>query len=413
MKKTLLVMVSEIGRTLRRKAFTIFSLGLPILMGIVVLVLGFVNRDAGAATLPTEPETPALKEQVGEGYVDEGELIEVLPDGIPSGWLTEYADQTAAQAALDEGEISAFYVIPANYVQSGEIIYVKPEYGLIEENLNTEGIAWVLLVNLLGGDTELAGNLWNPFEEQVTQLASPSGEQAEDNLFTDLLPTLMTVILYMAIILPSGVLVTAVLDVKKNRVLEVLMSSVSPLQMITGKILALGLLGLLQVALWVSVLWMTTRLGGQPLGIPAGFELPTQLLVWSFVYFILGYAMYGGLLAGVGALAPEVKDTKGASVLVMSPLIAVYVFVIVLVTQPESVLAMVLSLFPLTAPVGMIARMTVMEVPAWQPVLAAVLQLLTAIFIVRSVARLFRAQHLLSGQTFNVNRFLRALTGRV
>ena len=412
MNKTLLVMVSEIGRTLRRKAFTIFAFGMPILMGIVVLVVTIVNRDAGTAMLPTEAETPAVAEQVREGYVDEGGLIELLPSGIPSGWLTEYGDQATAQVALEDGEISAFYVIPANYVESGDIIYVKPEYGPIKDNIDTTGMQWILLVNLLEGDTELAGKVWNPYEAQVTQLASRSGEEAEESLFTDLLPTIMTVILYMAIILPSGVLVTAVLDEKKNRVLEVLMSSVSPLQMITGKILALGLLGLLEVALWVGVLWMTVRFGGQPLSIPAGFKLPAQLLVWAFVYFLLGYAMYGGLLAGVGALAPDVKDTKGASFLVMSPLIAVYVFVVVLITRPESVLAVVLSLFPLTAPVGMIARMTVMEVPVWQPVLAALLQLLTAIFIVRSVARLFRAQHLLSGQPFNVNGFLRALAGR-
>jgi ABC-2 type transport system permease protein len=171
-------------------------------------------------------------------------------------------------------------------------------------------------------------------------------------------------------------------------------------------------MGLLQVALWVGVLWMTTRFGGQPLSIPEGFQLPRQLLVWAFVYFILGYGMYGGLLAGVGALAPDVKGTRGASFLVMSPLIAVYVFVVLIITQPEKLIAMVLSLFPLTSPVGMIARMTVMEVPWWQPVLAAALQLLTVIFIVRSVARLFRAQHMLSGQPFDVNRFLRALIGR-
>jgi ABC-2 type transport system permease protein len=168
----------------------------------------------------------------------------------------------------------------------------------------------------------------------------------------------------------------------------------------------------LQVALWVAVVWMTTRFGGQSLSIPPGFELPTQLLVWAFVYFVLGYAMYGGLLAGVGALAPEVKDTKGASVLVMSPLIAVYVFVVLIVTRPDTLLALVISLFPLTAPVGMIARMTVTEVPWWQPVLAAALQMLTVIVIVRSVARLFRAQHMLSGQPFDVNRYLRALAGR-
>ena len=108
MKKTLLVMGSEISRTLQRKAFTIFGFGMPILMGIVVLVLGFVNRDAGTAVLPTEPETPAVVEQVREGYVDEGGLIKVLPSSIPPDWLTEYGDQITAQAALEDGEISAF-----------------------------------------------------------------------------------------------------------------------------------------------------------------------------------------------------------------------------------------------------------------------------------------------------------------
>ena len=153
-------------------------------------------------------------------------------------------------------------------------------------------------------------------------------------------------------------------------------------------------------------------LGGHPLKIPAGFELPPQLLIWSLVYFLLGYGMYGALLAGVGALAPDVKDAKGASFMVMSPLIAVYVFVIVIITNPNGLIALLVSLFPLTSPVGMIARMTAGEVPWWQLALAAALQLLAAIFIVRLVERLFRAQHLLSGQPFNVPRFMRALAGR-
>jgi len=412
MNKTLLVMASEISRTLQRKAFTIFAFVVPILLGIVVLVVMVINRDAGTAPPPSEQEAPAPAEQTGEGYVDQGGLIRMLPPDTPSDWLIEYRDEMAAQAALEAQEISGYYVIPPDYVQSGEITYVQPEFGFIDDDVDTDSLEWVLLVNLLDGNSELASKIWNPIDAKVTHLATDTADDSEESWINELLPTLMTLILYMAIIIPSGVLVTAVLDEKKNRVLEVLMSSTSPLQMITGKILALGLLGLLETATWVGVLWLVIRFGGRPLSIPAGFELPRQLMIWSFVYFLLGYSMYGGLMAGIGALAPEVKDTKAASVMVLSPLIAVYVFVVVIVTQPQKPIAVLLSMFPLTAPVAMIARMTATEVPVWQAVLAAALQALAAILIVRAVARLFRARHLLSGQTFNVNRFLRALTGQ-
>jgi len=194
--------------------------------------------------------------------------------------------------------------------------------------------------------------------------------------------------------------------------MEVLISSLSPQQMIGGKILALGLLGLLQTALWVGVLWAVIRFGGQPLDIPAGFVVPTELLIWAFIYGLLGYAMYGAQMAGLGALAPDVKDASGASFVVLVPLIIVYVFLTAISSAPDGSLALVLSLFPLTSPVGMIARMTQITVPLWQSVLAAVLQALTAVLIVRLVARLFRAQNLLSGQPFSVKHYLRALLGR-
>lgn len=91
--------------------------------------------------------------------------------------------------------------------------------------------------------------------------------------------------------------------------------------------------------------------------------------------------------------------------LLLSPLIAVYIFMIGILTAPDSPFALVMSLFPLTAPVGMIARMTVSDVPVWQAVLSAGLQVLTALFILRLVARLFRAQMLLSGQPFTLRRY--------
>jgi ABC-2 type transport system permease protein len=122
--------------------------------------------------------------------------------------------------------------------------------------------------------------------------------------------------------------------------------------------------------------------------------------------------MYGAQMAGVGALAPDVKDTRGASLVVLAPLILVYMFLTIIVINPDGLFAIVMSLFPLTSPVAMIARMTQTAVPAWQVVLAAGLQLLAAIGIVRLVARLFRAQYLLSGQPFSIGGFYRAMLGR-
>lgn len=126
MNKTLLVMASEIRTTLRRKSFTLFAFGLPLVLGIVVLIVAAVNRDAAAALIANETETPPVVEQVGEGYVDQGGLISTLPSDTPSDWLTEYPDEAAAQAALETEEISAYYVIPADYVETGEIIYAQP-----------------------------------------------------------------------------------------------------------------------------------------------------------------------------------------------------------------------------------------------------------------------------------------------
>ena len=87
-------------------------------------------------------------------------------------------------------------------------------------------------------------------------------------------------------------------------------------------------------------------------------------------------------------------------------------FMIMIFQAPNGIFAMIMSFFPLTAPVGMIARMTQITVPVWQAALSAVLQLLTAVLIVRLVGRMFHAQHLLSGQPFSVKRYFRVLLGQ-
>lgn len=376
MNETLLVMLHEIRLSLRRKAFIVVAFGMPLLLGLVALVFILIGR-----TAPTDTgETTVAITEVVQGYVDQAGLIAQLPDDMPPVQLLAYGDETEAQNALDVGEISGYFVIPADYIDSGEIIYVTNEYSPLSDAINRQGIEWALLVNLLGSP-EQAQAIWQPLNLNVTTVASAaSADEAtnEGNWLVEMFPTLMVLLMYMVIIMPAGMLVTAVTDEKKNRVMEVLLTSVSPRQFIIGKILALGVLGLLETAVWLGVFWSVARFGGQTLNVPPGFTIPRTLMIWVLVYGLLGYAMYGVLLAGLGALVPDIKDARSASFLLMSPLIVAYMFMVAIVQAPDSGAALVLSLFPLTAPVGMIGRMTATTVPLWQSVLSAVLQLLTA-----------------------------------
>ncbi len=412
MNKTLVIMASEIRATLRRKSFVVFAFVIPLLLGLIALGVGVLNREAlSDAVAEAQAATLAGPASSRAGLVDQDALIRTMPESLTAGRLTLYASEAAAQEALAAGEIAGYYVIAPNYVQSGQVTYVTDDFSVLGDRLDSDLLEQVLLVNLLGGDAGLAAAVRQPLQVQTTSLAPPAAP-VEDAWITELFPLFMVLILYMALIIPGGILINALIDEKKNRVMEVLMTSVSPTQMITGKVTALGLLGLAMTALWLGVLWAVSRFGGSALSIPPGFSIPVGLLVWALIYFLGGYAIYGAQFAGIGALAPDINQTKSATWIVMLPIVVAYVFMAVGYTDPTGPLAVALSLFPLTSSVAMIGRMAATEVPMWQSVLAAVLQFATAFVIIRMTARLFRAQYLLTGQTFSVKGYYKVLFGR-
>ena len=147
MTKTWLVMVQEIRANLRRKAFLFFGLGLPILIGVIALIVTIVNRDATSGAMDVSIAGEA--DRITEGLVDEGGLIEFLPANYSQEWLVEFEDEAAAQSALESGEIEAYYILPADYVQTGELTYVKPTHNPLSDHLQTENLEWVILANLL------------------------------------------------------------------------------------------------------------------------------------------------------------------------------------------------------------------------------------------------------------------------
>jgi ABC-2 type transport system permease protein len=241
----------------------------------------------------------------------------------------------------------------------------------------------------------------------------PEAVRDEDNPLTFVVPYATTMLFYIIILASASMLLNSVATEKQNRVMEVLMLSVSPRQILTGKIVGLGLTGLLQTIIYTGISYTLLRISGRTSSVAAGIDLPPTILWWGVVFFLAGYAIYASLMAAVGALVPNLREASQATFIVIFPMIIPLLLMSALIEEPNGVVSLVLSLFPLTAPVAMMTRLAAVSIPLWQPLLAIGLCLLTAAFIIRSVAGLYRAQVLLTGQEFQFKLFFRALLGRV
>jgi ABC-2 type transport system permease protein len=420
MKKTLQIIRYELVSALSRPSFVFFAFGVPI-----IAVLGFLGysliKNSQAAEMNTE-QTQEENKLNAEGYVDYAGLIKVIPSDLPANILVSYQTEAEAKDALELGEIEAYYLVPEDYLKDGDLYYIHPETNPISQDGQIWIMRWTLYVNLLDGDTQAAENIWNPgnYNRRNLALEGASGSSSvgdcmtpgytcESNALIQLLPIGIMAIIYISIVTGGSYLLRLVSSEKDSRVMELLLLSASPNQLLNGKVISYCLLGFFQVLAWLGAVFLILRIGGTTLNLPPGFEIPISLLVWGLVFYVLGYGIYASMMAGAGALTPKLSQYTSVYFVVSIPLFISYFFSLILAMRPHSPLAVVLSFFPLSAPIMMITRLTVGGVPFWQPALAAGLSLIMVVLIVRAVARMFRAQVLLSGQPFSISRYIKAL----
>jgi ABC-2 type transport system permease protein len=253
-----------------------------------------------------------------------------------------------------------------------------------------------------------------PLDVQDISLApATTAGAAKVNTLAYWLPYGITLLFYFLIMGSASLLLSNISKEKENRVVEILLNSVTPLQLLTGKIVGLGLVGLLQTILWFGTGYTLMNLSGRVFSLPSDIHLPASLVAWGVLFFVLGYAVYASLMAGLGALAPNLREASQVTFVIMIPLIVPLFFSsTVFMTDPNGPIATGFSLFPLSTPVAMMARLAAGGVPWWQPPLATLLLALSAVLIVRAVAGMFRAQTLLSGQGIKVKTYLQALVGK-
>jgi ABC-2 type transport system permease protein len=415
MNKTWLVAIREFRQQVRKRGFWLSSMATPLILLVVWAVTGGdLMGGAPQEGLLAELKQADRPDQV-IGFVDQAGLVRSIPEPVPPDLFRAYPDAPAAESALARGQIGAYYVIPPDYRETGAIRRVSPRLSVNPSD--RRWFNWVLVANLLpGADLEQVARLRQPFYASGPRfvLTTPEGQTgAEGNRW---LPFLVSIAVMMPLFTGGAFLFQSLAQEKSSRVMEILLASLRPRQLFTGKLLGLGLLILVQYAMWAVLGLLASRPAGLALTATgrdvsrlwSGVSLSGDEVILAVLFALGGYLLYAGLMSGVGALARDVEDSRAWVFVVSLPMtIPIYLWMVI-ASAPNGPLAVALSLIPFSAPVAMLMRMTLTRVPDWEIAASLVLLLLAGLGVIRLMARLFRVQTLLSGETISVRRFLAA-----
>ena len=409
----------ELVTTLRRGGFLFLAFILPLLGLLGIGAYKILSR-GGTVALPALETRPAEQtaRPLAAGYVDASGLLHAPPSAFAGGAWLAFPDEAEAQAALEAGEISGYYLIPADFLVNGVVYAVYPQ----EESEPAPGaeaaIQEALLVNMLQGDAKLAALIRDPLELETASLEKPvdsrAATQGNPKGMARMVTPIFVVLFTMSLTTSSSLLLNGFQQEHENRTLEVLLGAISPSQLLAGKMLGLGTAGLLQALAWIGALFLARRLGGQVPSLPGGISLPPAIVAWMLLFYLGGFGIYASLMAGVGAMLPRTKENSTIYYVLIFPMMVSYMvgLMAALFGALHSPLVVGLSFFPLTAPVLMPARLLDGSLPAWQPLLSLGLVLLSAALILGGVAALFKVQYLLTGQPFSLRGALAQVRAR-
>lgn len=399
----------EYAINVRRIAFILVTLLIPAMGLVAVVVTAFFSGQAS-----TFLERQFAPERNRVGVVDQSGLYVPIAPQFANTFVA-YPDDVAATRALLDGVVATYIVIPRDYAQSGRVTAYAGQTGFMSSaTAADQSTLRAFLVNgLLAGkvDSATLTRATRPLDLQTVTLDA-KGKVATGGPFSlvagFIAPYVFSILLFISVFASSNYLLRGVSEEKENRVIEIILSSVSPAELLAGKVLGLGALGLTQIGIWFL---STLALSGGLSALVAGAALilsPAPFLL-AGIYFILGYLLYGTLMAAVGALGTNMRESQQLAG-IFSFMAAVPWFAAGLVfTNPNSPIIRILSYFPLTAPTMMMLRLPLTDVPTIDIVVSLVVTTISIPIVLWAGAKVFRMGLLMYGKRPALVEIARAL----
>ncbi len=390
MHKFWLVFKQEYLKTVQRRAFWLGTFGIPVLIvAIVAISIAVVVSRGGGQPL---------------GYVDHAGVLArgVYPEGASDKFtpMLAFPDEAAATAALQAGEIQAFYVLPVNYMQTAEVtIYYWEDWpGEAVQDDWSEFLRANLAASLPDDVRRrvIEGN------DLVVRSADGRREASVANIVNLILPLVAGVFFIFAVMTSAGYLLQAVTDEKENRTVEILFTSLAPEQLIGGKAAGLIAVALSQLFVWVLTAVVGLIIGARFLEPLRVVEVPWTFLLVTALYFLPAFCLVAGIMTAIGSLVTELQQGQQIAGVLNLLFTIPFFFVALALFNPDSPILIALTLFPTTAFLTVIIRWGMTTIPTWQLILSWLLLAVTAGLSVWAAARIFRVAMLRYGQRFSL-----------
>jgi ABC-2 type transport system permease protein len=403
MNKISTIFKHEFLVTVKRKSFIIMTIAFPLL-GILGIGAYQIIQGTGGA--------PPVVETIDVGYVDNTGLFSNYTE-YENVALIAQPDETTAFNAMTDSEIQQYFVIPDDYLSGGVIVMYSLERELDISGDVASAMTEFLVNNLLAGkvdDTTIQRVVYPLSLSSITLDSSGQVAENQGGYANFIIPYIFSILLIMAIFTSSGFLLQGLGEEKENRVMEILLSSVSPRQLITGKVIGLGAAGLIQIVVWlISARFLADMASSTIGGMLSSLSVSIEFLLVSLIYFILGYLLFAVIMAGAGSIGATARESQQLSVIFTLSAVVPFYFITAIMGNPDGVAARVLTFIPFTAPITVMMRMGIAEIPLWELGLSIVLIIATIIGSLFIVAKIFRTFLLMYGKTPKLGEIIKML----
>ncbi len=404
-ERTLAILKRELRSRILSKSFIIITLSLPALM---ILILGFqtfvmtFEGDEGNK-LQIVSESPEVSSELKtifeeqEFVKDSSYALEFLVMNRDS--FNNYLEELKNE--IIEERLTGVLFVPGTALESKKVDYYSKTtknftlLNKIEYPLNT------FLIQNFFRDKNLSNEdlAYARRGVDITGYKVAEGEEVKEEGFGNLIIAyLFTFLLYISLLLMGALVMQSVIEEKSSKIVEVLLSSVSSQELMTGKIIGSSITGLLQMTIWLSPLILLISTSWFILPPEVALSLDMGQIGYFLFNFFIGLVIFIGLYATVGAIFDNPQDAQSGVWPIMLLIILPFFLALSLMKNPTNLMAEISSMLPFANIIVMPARMTLISVPAWQLILAVVVNILTILLLFPVAGKIYRVGILRTGK---------------
>lgn len=434
--KMLIVLKHEFLQKVRSKGYIIFTLLGPVLMAslfVIPAILASVDTGdkrviaivdqtgkiapyyAKAKSSMTSPPTKT------DGNRDDLSIAEQSePPGLDMDIViaSPIASIDSLKALVDSDILTGFLVIPATAMSdsaaeravlrlrnTNDFAAVRQIENVYEEALRNEKLSAKGVDPKILTDIEALSN--------IRTVKVSAGQESDDQGGTFLAGYLTGFLMYMSLLIYGSMILRSVVEEKSTRVMEVMVSSVRPYDLLLGKVLGITAAALIQMTVWSAMMAILATIGvsfaEKMMGSNLGISIPPELFAYFVIYFVLGFLIYATLYAMVGATADQESDSQQASFPITMLVIIPIILMTSVIQSPSSTMSTVLSFVPFFTPILMMGRVFSETPPFWQIALSIAIMIGTFLGVLWIASRIYRVGILMYGKRFTPKEVIKWL----